>query len=257
MLPSDYLALRNSTSPVYEFAGEHYPVLELEPLLGEKPIPIDSGNVSLLMIRSGEHKAAFRVAELQGHQEVVIKPVGPQISSIPGILGATIGAEGQVVIILDMGPIIRRGLSAEPELHDLPVMPKQEKHTPLIMVVDDSITMRKVTSRVLENHSLEVMTAQDGLDAIEHLHERIPDLMLLDIEMPRMDGYELAEHMRADPRLRHIPIVMITSRAGQKHRKKAREAGANAYLTKPYQEAELIAQVGEMLKLELQQRRTD
>jgi chemosensory pili system protein ChpA (sensor histidine kinase/response regulator) len=101
------------------------------------------------------------------------------------------------------------------------------------------------------------MTAQDGLDAIEHLHERIPDLMLLDIEMPRMDGYELAEHMRADPRLRHIPIVMITSRAGQKHRKKAREAGANAYLTKPYQEAELIAQVGEMLKLELQQRRTD
>jgi chemosensory pili system protein ChpA (sensor histidine kinase/response regulator) len=110
---------------------------------------------------------------------------------------------------------------------------------------------------VLENHSLEVMTAQDGLDAIECLHERIPDLMLLDIEMPRMDGYELAEHVRADPRLRHIPIVMITSRAGQKHRKKAREAGANAYLTKPYQEAELVAQVGEMLKLDLQQRRID
>ena len=125
------------------------------------------------------------------------------------------------------------------------------------MVVDDSITMRKVTSRVLENHSLEVMTAQDGLDAIEHLHERIPDLMLLDIEMPRMDGYELAEHVRADPRLRHIPIVMITSRAGQKHRKKARDAGANAYLTKPYQEADLLARVGEMLQLELQQGRSD
>jgi CheY-like chemotaxis protein len=109
------------------------------------------------------------------------------------------------------------------------------------MVVDDSITMRKVTSRVLENHSLEVMTAQDGLDAIQSLHDRIPDLMLLDIEMPRMDGYELAEHVRADARLRHIPIVMITSRAGQKHRKKARDAGANAYLTKPYQEAELVA----------------
>jgi chemosensory pili system protein ChpA (sensor histidine kinase/response regulator) len=239
---------------VYEFAGEHYPMLELEPLLGAQPIPLDSGNVSLLMIRSGEHKAAFRVAELQGHQEVVVKPVGPQISSIPGILGATIGAEGQVVIILDMGPVIRRGLAAasEPERKVLPA-PREEKRTPLVMVVDDSITMRKVTSRVLENHSLEVMTAQDGLDAIERLHERVPDLLLLDIEMPRMDGYELAEHVRADPRLRHIPIVMITSRAGQKHRKKARDAGANAYLTKPYQEADLLERVGEMLKRDLQE----
>jgi chemosensory pili system protein ChpA (sensor histidine kinase/response regulator) len=140
---------------------------------------------------------------------------------------------------------------------DQPVLPAQRKTRALVMVVDDSITMRKVTSRVLENHSLEVMTAQDGLDAIRSLHERIPDLMLLDIEMPRMDGYELAEHVRADARLRHIPIVMITSRAGQKHRKKARDAGANAYLTKPYQEAELVAQVGEMLKLDLQPRRND
>jgi chemosensory pili system protein ChpA (sensor histidine kinase/response regulator) len=258
MLPADYAALRDSDSPAYEFAGEHWPLLELEPLLGEQPIPLDSGNVSLLMIRSGEHKAAFRVAELQGHQEVVIKPVGPQISSIPGILGATISADGQVVIILDMGPIIRSGLAAaeQPAQAAAPA-PNEEKRIPLVMVVDDSITMRKVTSRVLENHSLEVMTAQDGLDAIQSLHDRIPDLMLLDIEMPRMDGYELAEHVRGDARLRHIPIVMITSRAGQKHRKKARDAGANAYLTKPYQEAELVAQVGEMLKLDLQQRRND
>ncbi|MGH8033623.1 MAG: response regulator, partial [Lysobacterales bacterium] len=258
MLPADYSALRESTSPVYEFAGESYPVLELEPLLGGDATGPVSGNVSLLMIRSGEHKAAFRVAELQGHQEVVIKPVGPQISSIPGILGATISADGQVVIILDMAPVIRRGLAAAAEPASAIVAVRQkEKRTPLVMVVDDSITMRKVTSRVLENHSLDVMTAQDGLDAIENLHDRIPDLMLLDIEMPRMDGYELAEHVRADPRLRHIPIVMITSRAGQKHRKKARDAGANAYLTKPYQEADLVAQVGEMLKMNLEQRRND
>jgi chemosensory pili system protein ChpA (sensor histidine kinase/response regulator) len=125
------------------------------------------------------------------------------------------------------------------------------------MVVDDSITMRKVTSRVLDNHSIEVMTAQDGVDAIEQLRERVPDLMLLDIEMPRMDGYELLEHIRADARLRHVPIVMITSRAGQKHRKKARMAGANAYLTKPYQEAELVEQVGAMLDIELMPRRPD
>jgi chemosensory pili system protein ChpA (sensor histidine kinase/response regulator) len=172
-------------------------------LLGEQAIPVDSGSVSLLMIRSGEHRAAFRVAELQGHQEVVIKPVGPHISSIPGIL-ATISGDGQVVLILDMGPVIRRGLAAASSQQPIVLAPAQPaQRTPLVMVVDDSITMRKVTSRVLENHALEVMTAQDGIDALESLHDRIPDLMLLDIEMPRMDGYELAEHVRADPAEAH------------------------------------------------------
>jgi chemosensory pili system protein ChpA (sensor histidine kinase/response regulator) len=257
MAPAEYSALLRSESPVYTFAGEDYPVLELEPLLDAPSLPLDSDNVSLLMIRTGEHMAAIRVAGLQGHQEIVVKPVGPQISSIPGILGGTIAADGQVMVILDMGPLIRRGL----ERALLPVEPvapvREASRQPLVMVVDDSITMRKVTSRVLENHSLEVMTAQDGLDAIEKLHERVPDLMLLDIEMPRMDGYQLLEHVRADARLRHVPVVMITSRAGQKHRKKARQAGANAYLTKPYQEAELVEQVSVMLDIELVPRRSE
>ena len=128
-----------------------------------------------------------------------------------------------------------------------------------VMVVDDSLTVRKIAGRLQARHGYNVLTAKDGVDALEQLGDVIPDVMLLDIEMPRMDGYELAEHVRADPRLKHIPIVMITSRAGQKHRKKAREAGANAYLTKPYQEADLVAQVGAMLnmKLEPQQRRHD
>ncbi len=259
MTPSEYAALVKSDSPTYEFAGEKYPLLELEPLLDAPVLPLDSDNVSLLMIHAGEHQAAFRVSGLQGHQEVVIKPVGPQISSIPGILGGTIGADGQVMIILDMGPLIRRGLerAEQPVEVEVAVAAKEITRQPLVMVVDDSITMRKVTSRVLDNHSIEVMTAQDGIDAIEQLHDRVPDLMLLDIEMPRMDGYELLEHVRADARLRHVPIVMITSRAGQKHRKKARKAGANGYLTKPYQEVELVEQVGEMLDIELIPRRSD
>jgi chemosensory pili system protein ChpA (sensor histidine kinase/response regulator) len=257
MSPSDYTSLATGESPMYEFAGEQFPILELEPLLDAPPLPLDSENVSLMMIRAGDSKAAFRVSGLQGHQEVVIKPVGPQISSIPGILGGTIAGDGQVVIILDMGPLIRRGLENAIKPVAPVAAPRDEMRQPLVMVVDDSITMRKVTSRVLENHSIEVVTAQDGLDAIERLHERVPDLMLLDIEMPRMDGYELAQHVRSDARLRHVPIVMITSRAGQKHRKKARDSGANAYLTKPYQEAELVAQVGEMLDMELQMRRSD
>jgi chemosensory pili system protein ChpA (sensor histidine kinase/response regulator) len=249
--PSEYSALLKSESPVFEFAGEAFPLLEIEPLLDAPPLPLDSDNVSLLMIRTGEQTAAFRVAGLQGHQEIVIKPVGPQISSIPGILGGTIAADGQVMIILDMGPLIRRGLERAAQPPEPVAEIPEEVRPPLVMVVDDSITMRKVTSRVLENHALEVMTAQDGIDAIEKLHDRIPDLMLLDIEMPRMDGYQLLEHVRSDARLRHIPVVMITSRAGQKHRKKARSAGANAYLTKPYQEAELVEQVSEMLDIEL------
>ncbi|MCH8226793.1 MAG: Hpt domain-containing protein [Proteobacteria bacterium] len=257
MTPSAYTALARSESPMYEFAGEQFPLLELEPLLDLAPLPLDSENVTLLMIRSGERKAAFRVNGLKGHQEVVVKQVGPQISSIPGILGGTIAADGQVVIILDMGPLIRRGLEQAIEPVKALVTPRELTQLPLVMVVDDSITIRKVTSRVLENHSIEVMTAVDGLDAIEKLRERIPDLMLLDIEMPRMDGYELAQYIRADARLRHVPIVMITSRSGQKHRKKARDAGANAYLTKPYQEADLIAQVGKMLDMELIVRRSD
>ncbi len=102
-----------------------------------------------------------------------------------------------------------------------------------------------------------MITAKDGVDAVSLLQEHLPDIILLDIEMPRMDGYELLEHVRADARLRHVPVVMITSRAGQKHRKKARKAGANAYLTKPYQEAELIESVGDLLQMELVPRRVD
>ena len=257
MTPSEYAALLKSDSPACEFAGEEFPLLELEPLLGAPPLPLDSDNVSLLMIRAGDHQAAFRVAGLQGHQEVVIKPVGPQISSIPGILGGTIAADGQVMIILDMGPLIRRGMERAEQPIEIEPEPQDTSRQPLVMVVDDSITMRKVTSRVLDNHSIEVMTAQDGIDAIEQLHDHVPDLMLLDIEMPRMDGYELLEHVRADSRLRHVPVVMITSRAGQKHRRKARKAGANAYLTKPYQEPELVEKVAEMLDIELIPRRAE
>jgi len=118
----------------------------------------------------------------------------------------------------------------------------------LVMVVDDSITMRKVTSRVLERHGLEVATAKDGVDAIEKLVDRVPDVMLLDIEMPRMDGYELATHMRNDARLKSVPIIMITSRTGDKHRQRAFEIGVDRYLGKPYQESDLMRNVQEILQ---------
>jgi chemosensory pili system protein ChpA (sensor histidine kinase/response regulator) len=247
ILPADYQKLVSEPDPQYNFAGQKYPVLDIEPLLQERSRPLGRDNVTLLIVSAGEQRAAFRIPELLPHREVVIKPVGPQISSVPGILGGSISADGEVVVILDPGPLIRQALvhGVSPAVTVSAAEHASDK--PLVMVVDDSITMRKVTSRVLEENNFDVLTARDGVDATEKLQDRTPDIMLLDIEMPRMDGYELTEYIRDDARLRKIPIMMITSRAGQKHRDRATQAGANAYMTKPYSESELILEVNRLL----------
>ena len=258
MLSSEWEHQIHSSDPHQEYAGEQYPLIELESQLGFDVEELPESTLSLLMIEAGEHRAALRVSELQGHREIVIKPVGPQISSITGILGGTITGDGQVVPILDMGPLIRRAFEKsllpgfETE-HERAERAEEVKRTPLVMVVDDSITMRRVTARVLEYRGLEVLTARDGLDAVESMFERVPDLILLDIEMPRMDGYELATHVRNDPRLKHVPMVMITSRSGEKHRQHAKDLGVNGYLTKPYQEADLVEEVFDQLRIPVPQ----
>jgi chemosensory pili system protein ChpA (sensor histidine kinase/response regulator) len=238
-----------SEHPVYVYAGEEYEIHDLGRLLGGAPAKAQGSlQMPLLLSRSGDVRAAICVDEVQGSREIVVKPVGPQVSSVPGIFGATIMGDGGVMVILDVVPLVRR--HAAQELLGVPVeaAPAQEvRRVPLVMVVDDSITMRKVTGRVLERNNMEVLAAKDGIDAIEKMVERVPDLMLLDIEMPRMDGYELATHMRNDPRLRDVPIVMITSRTGEKHRQRAFEIGVNRYLGKPYQEAELMRNVFDLL----------
>ncbi len=250
VLPDEYRALLETEEPAHEFAGESYAVLDLEAALGEPPSPDGGDSVSLLVIRAGNQRAAFRIPEVTGHREVVIKPVGPQVSSIPGILGGTVTGDGQVVVILDPGPLIRHSLLHGTRPVAAPASPDTPPRAALAMVVDDSITMRKVTSRVLKSQGFEVVTARDGVDATEQLQERVPDLLLLDIEMPRMDGYGVAEFVRSDARLRHIPIMMITSRSGQKHRDRAKKAGADAYLTKPYKETELLSEVRRLLNTE-------
>ena len=236
---------------VYTYAGESYPVHDLGMLIGHAPAKAaESLQMPLLLARSGELRAAIAVDQVMGSREIVVKPVGPQVSSLPGIFGATVMGDGSVVVILDVLPLVRRHLSqadsSETQIQPHAVV-RPVARVPLVMVVDDSITMRKVSSRVLERQNYEVLTAKDGIDALEKLAERVPDVMLLDIEMPRMDGYELATHMRNDARLRHIPIIMITSRTGEKHRQRAFEIGVNRYLGKPYQEAELLRNVGELL----------
>ncbi|MFC5438133.1 Hpt domain-containing protein [Rhodanobacter umsongensis] len=253
--PEDLTALLAEDEPSFQYGNEDYGIHDLAELLGLPPgLPAEGEQQPLLLTRAGDLRAAIRIDAVLGSREIVVKSVGPQISSVPGLLGATIMGDGSVLIILDLAPLVRHGIiRRDQRLAEglsavrAPVV-EEVQVRPLVMVVDDSITMRKVTGRVLERHEYEVSTAKDGVDALEKLHERVPDLMLLDIEMPRMDGYELATHMKADPRLRDVPIIMITSRSGDKHRQRAFDIGVDRYLGKPYQEAELLVQISEVLE---------
>jgi chemosensory pili system protein ChpA (sensor histidine kinase/response regulator) len=175
--------------------------------------------------------------ELVGSREIVLKSVGPQLASIRGIAGATILGDGRIVVILDVGALVRsewRGRAVETS-----TKPTRDERI-FAMVVDDSITVRRVTQRLLERNGMRVITANDGLEALSLLQEHVPDVILLDIEMPRMDGYEVAAHVRNDPRLADVPIIMVTSRVGEKHRARAIELGVDDYLGKPYQESQLL-----------------
>ncbi len=237
----------NAGAGTYHYAGEDYPLYNLGHLVGHSPAKAEGqAQVPLLLVRAGDLRAAVAVDQVLGNREIVVKPVGPQIASIQGIYGATITGDGSVVVILDAAPLVRRHLS-QPAQPAQPTAAVEQRRVPLVMVVDDSLTMRKVTSRVLERHNFEVAAARDGVEALEKLEERVPDLMLLDIEMPRMDGYELATAMKADPRFKDVPIVMITSRTGDKHRQRAFDIGVQRYLGKPYQELDLLRNVYDLL----------
>ncbi len=232
---------------VYVYGGEEYALHDLGTLVGQPPARAEGQpQVPLLLVRAGDLRAAVAVDQVLGNREIVVKPVGPQIASVPGIYGATITGDGRIVVILDVAPLVRRHI-LQPNLFVTDTPAPEERRVPLVMVVDDSLTMRKVTGRVLERHNFEVAVARDGVEALERLEERVPDLMLLDIEMPRMDGYELATAMKADPRFKDVPIVMITSRTGDKHRQRAMEIGVQRYMGKPYQELDLMRNVYDLL----------
>ena len=237
-----------SGDATYEYAGNSYQLKHLGSLLrtGELEADADNSRVPVLLVRLGEIRVALQVEALIGNREIVVKPLGAQLSSVTGVSGATILGDGRVVMILDLPAIVRMsGKRGQPAVETA----REEKGRLLVMVVDDSITVRKVTTRLLERQGFEVLTAKDGIDAMGVLQDRLPDMMLLDIEMPRMDGFELASHMRNDERLRHIPITMITSRTGDKHRERASQIGVDHYLGKPYQEHELLETINRLVGL--------
>jgi chemosensory pili system protein ChpA (sensor histidine kinase/response regulator) len=233
----------------FDYGGQKYRFQHLATFVGLTPAELPGQDVTIpvVLVRAGEHSTGLVADELVGSREIVVKSVGPQISSIRGISGATILGDGRIVIILDIGALVR----AEWRTRAQPAAPapreRGDRRT-FAMVVDDSITVRRVTQRLLERNGMRVITARDGMDAVALLQDNIPDVILLDIEMPRMDGYEVAAHVRNDARLKDVPIIMVTSRVGEKHRARAIELGVDDYLGKPYQEAQLLDAIAPLVE---------
>jgi len=235
----------------FEYGGQKYRFQHLASFVGgtAASTPEHDAAVPVILVRAGEHSTALVTDELIGSREIVVKTVGPQISGIRGISGATILGDGRICIILDVGALVRSEWRHKPaaETH-VPLAPSQADRRIFALVVDDSITVRRVTQRLLERNGMRVVTAKDGLEAVSVLQDEVPDVILLDIEMPRMDGYEVASHVRNDARLKDVPIVMITSRVGEKHRARAIELGVNEYLGKPYQEGQLLQAIEPLVR---------
>jgi chemosensory pili system protein ChpA (sensor histidine kinase/response regulator) len=211
----------------------------------------------IIVVRSAAQRVAVHVDEILGNQEVVVRNLGPQLSRVPGLAGMSVLASGAVVLIYNpvalasvYGPSLRQRARQAVQIHvaqaaapSQPAMSMAARE-PTVMVVDDSLTVRRVTQRFLQRNGYKVVLAKDGLDALEILQGEVPDVMLLDIEMPRMDGFDLTRNLRsvtAGEKLRALPIIMITSRIADKHRTLAKELGVNHYLGKPYNEEELLS----------------
>ena len=239
----------------FEYGGADHRLEYLGAMLGTEAHPKLAGQkmpTPVLLIK-GDVPYALQVDSLLGSREIVVKTLGTQFSNVRGVSGGTILGDGSVVIILDLPAMIRNQSNLEyQQARALDAIEAEKRHeleqkAKRILVVDDSVTVRKVTTRLLERNGFEVFTAKDGVDAIATLQDHIPDLMLLDIEMPRMDGFEVASVVRHDSRLQHVPIIMITSRTGDKHRNRALSIGVNEYLGKPFQEDKLLSNIEKLL----------
>jgi len=248
--------------------GQRVTLYYLSSMLGQDDAtPMTQQYSPLLIMKSGGERVAIHVDDVLGNREVVVKNIGPQLARMTGIAGATVLGSGEIVLILNPVPLAQRmeheharlqqlGTEAIPdmgavanlqsatevaEVKTQPVQGLRTQHT--VMVVDDSLTVRRVTQRLLTREGFQVILAKDGIDALEQLQSVTPDVMLVDIEMPRMDGFDLTRNVRSDSRTSHIPIIMITSRTADKHRNYAKELGVNEYFGKPYREDDLLGAI--------------
>lgn len=230
------------------WAGREYPLHFLSKLVGDaEHIAQAHTYTPVVLLRSGAYRTALHVDELIGNQEVVMKPMGTQLSHVPGMIGATVMGDGAIILVINPVLLANREELSSGAIKVTNVAPVVEKLKKVALVVDDSLTMRKVLSRVLERDGFEVVTANDGMDAIQKLQQISPAIILSDIEMPRMDGFEFSRYVRDNTATSQTPLIIISSRTAEKHRNVATEIGVNAFLGKPVQDEVLIEQVHALL----------
>ena len=254
--PYELDAYYQPDAPMFEYAGQPYRLAYIGKMLDKVGNPNLTGQVvplPVILARSGDHAVALQVDRVIGSREVVVKTLGSQFGNVGGISGATVLGDGRVVIILDCMALVR-SYEASVDVPTGPVVaeaiagPAPVNKVRTVMIVDDSVTVRKVTSRLMVRQGFAVATAKDGVDALNQLQTLRPDVVLLDIEMPKMDGFEVLRSVRRDQNLKDLPIIMITSRTGEKHKQRAMELGVNQYLGKPFQEAKLLATIEEVIE---------
>lgn len=228
-----------------EIAGERVPFYFLGSLLeipGAKPAAQRVAPV--VVLRAGATRIALHVDVVVPNQEVVIKHIGPQLARLAGVAGATVLGNGDIVLILNPVQLAMARVSGQLGKVKAATFSASELQTAAtVMVVDDSVTVRKVTQRLLVREGYNVLLAKDGVDALRQMQEAIPDVMLVDIEMPRMDGFDLTRNVREHADYANVPIIMITSRTADKHRNHALSMGVDVFLGKPFSEDELLRHV--------------
>jgi len=243
----------------YDYNGKMYKIIYLGELLNV-PFQIHDfkgkKNIPLILLRTSNFEVGLLVNTLIGTREIVMQGLGRQFEYVDVFSGATITSEGYVILVLDALALAMRSKIKLNQEFNTPLANETSQfsetgnnlHNKLIMVVDDSITVRKVTTHFLERNHYEVISAKDGVDALELLNQKIPDLIILDIEMPRMDGFDFTIAVRNDSNFKKIPIIMISSRAGRKHLDKAFQLGVDFFISKPYEESHLLAKISELLE---------
>ena len=251
--PEELDKLYKDPNESFNYAGRAYHLLYLGALLRTKPVANMEKKTRpepVILLRDTEHSIALHVDQLAGSREIVVKSLGTQFAAMSGLSGATLLGDGSVVLILDLPAMVRTSMAqgvAATEKAPIKSTADAKAETMIVMVCDDSVTVRKVTSRLLEREGFDVMLAQDGVDALLQMQDRLPDLLLLDIEMPRMDGFEVASTMKNSSLLKDIPIIMITSRTGDKHRERATDMGVDRYMGKPFAEDELLVTINNLI----------
>ena len=242
-----------------EWQGARYPFHHLRTLLDMEAAEATPQYGAVLLLRTSGERAAIQVDDIVGGQEIVIKNIGSQLARVPGVTGAAVLGSGETVLIMNPVLLTQRYLEAAAQARatqvnrmsgtvDAPALAAEPERQRSVLVVDDSLTVRKITGRLLTREGYLVVVAKDGIEALEKLRDHVPDVMITDVEMPRMDGFDLTRNVRADDSLKHLPIIMITSRTAEKHRQHASELGVDIFLGKPYEESELLRQIAALAR---------